>query len=436
MIFATSCKKDNIVVPITPQDSVVRITNNITTNTTFTSDKKYLLCGFIYVRDNAILTIEAGTIIKGDKQTVGTLIIERGSKLIAQGTKDKPIVFTSNGPKGYRTRGDWGGIILCGKAPVNIENPQIEGGPTSQYGGTDIHDNSGILKYVRIEYAGYPFQPDKEINGLTFAGVGDGTEIDYVQVSYSNDDSFEWFGGTVNVKHIVSLSGLDDDFDTDNGFNGKLQYLLAIREKSVADISGSNSFESDNDASGSDNVPITNPIFSNVTVFGPKTTDNNLTSNISINYKNAMHFRRNTKLNVFNSVFIGYPNGLLLDGIKCQNFAENGDLKIKNTYIINSDIDKFFNVATNNTWTKEQLKEWYFTSEFNNDTLKTTNVGLNTNIDINVPVLIPQSNSIVFGKSSYDNLNMFFIHEDFIGAFGNEDWTVGWCNFNPQHTDY
>ncbi len=191
-----------------PATSVTIDAGDISTNTTWTKNNVYLLNGWVYVIDGVTLTIEAGTIIRGDKANKAALIVERGGKLIANGTVSEPIIFTSNQAPGSRTYGDWGGVILCGKALVNKVDPQIEGGPRSHYGGTDDTDNSGSLKYVRIEFPGIAFQPDKEINGLTFGGVGSGTTIDYIQVSYSGDDSYEWFGGKVNCKHMIALQGM------------------------------------------------------------------------------------------------------------------------------------------------------------------------------------------------------------------------------------
>lgn len=233
----------------------------------------YILKGWVYIANGAELTIEPGTIIKGDKQTKAALIAERGGKLIAQGTATSPIVFTSEEAKGNRRPGDWGGIILCGKAETNEGEKQIEGGPRTKFGGNDDADNSGVLKYVRIEFAGYPFQTDQEINGLTLGAVGSGTTIDHVQVSYSNDDSFEWFGGTVNCDHIIAYKGWDDDFDTDNGFSGRVQFGLSVRDSKIADKSQSNGFESDNNANGSNSEPHTSAVFSNITFIGPKAVD-------------------------------------------------------------------------------------------------------------------------------------------------------------------
>ena len=182
------------------------------------------------MKDGATLTIEPGTVIRGSKANKGALIIEKGAKIMAEGTLDNPIVFTSNQDAGSRSYGDWGGVILLGKATVNKVDPIIEGGPTSTYGGSDDADNSGIIKYVRIEFPGIAFQPDKEINGLTFGGVGSGTTIDYIQVSYSGDDSYEWFGGAVNVKHLIAFRGWDDDWDTDYGYHGMAQFCVDLRD--------------------------------------------------------------------------------------------------------------------------------------------------------------------------------------------------------------
>lgn len=221
----------------------------------------------VYVRNGATLTILPGTVIRGDFNTKGTLIITKGSKLIADGNQSQPIVFTSNNPIGNRNEGDWGGVIVLGNAinnqPGGVAN--IEGLPPStntQHGGNNDNDNSGIIRYVRIEFAGIPLEPNKEINGLTFGSVGKQTLVDYVQVSYCGDDSFEWFGGTVNCKHLISYSTIDDDFDTDFGYRGNVQFGLAIRNENLSDAAGdSNCFESDNDAQGSVAQPLTAPIF-------------------------------------------------------------------------------------------------------------------------------------------------------------------------------
>ena len=269
----------------------VVVSGNITTNTTWTKNNTYLLSGFVYVKDGATLTIEPGTVIEGQNLSKGSLIVTRGAKIMASGTPDEPIVFTSD--QNSPSYGDWGGVIICGKAPTNASNNGvdgeglIEGGVGELYGGSDPNDNSGVLRYVRIEYAGIAFQPNNEINGLTMGGVGAGTTIEYVQVSYANDDSFEWFGGTVNCKYLIAYRGLDDDFDCDFGYSGNIQFAYAQRDPGVADISGSNGFEIDNDANGTGRTPKTRPTFSNVTIVGP-------TGTFDPNFKRGNHLRRNS----------------------------------------------------------------------------------------------------------------------------------------------
>jgi hypothetical protein len=304
---------------------------DISSDITLHANKVYYLDGWVYIKEGATLTIEPGTIIRGSKANKGALIVEKGAKIMAEGTLENPIVFTSNQDAGSRSYGDWGGVILLGKATVNKADPIIEGGPTSTYGGSDDADNSGILKYVRIEFPGIAFQPDKEINGLTFGGVGSGTSIEYIQVSYSGDDSYEWFGGTVNVKHLIAFRGWDDDWDTDYGFRGMAQFCVALRDPDVADPgSGSNNFESDNDATGSTDTPFTSAVFCNISSFGPRATP---ATSVNVNFKRGMHLRRNTRLNIYNSILAGYLTGLFIDGTAAQANATNGDLNLNNVIL-------------------------------------------------------------------------------------------------------
>jgi hypothetical protein len=310
--------------------TVVNVTTNITTNTTWTADKTYKLTGLIYVLNNATLTIQAGTLIKGVYTNTGSaLIITKGAKINAIGTAAAPIVFTSAKAPGTRAPGDWGGIILLGKAGFNLGGGlnNIEGitaTVNTQYGGgtTPIDtDNSGTMKYCRIEFPGFVLSPNNEINGLTLGSVGNGTVIDYIQVSHCNDDSFEWFGGSVNCKHLVSYRGLDDDFDTDNGYKGVVQFALAIREPSLADnpsISTSEGFESDNNAGGttSSGTDNTTAIFSNCTLIGPSVRATIApTASVATGHERALRLRRATELKVYNSIFLDFKNNILfIDG--------------------------------------------------------------------------------------------------------------------------
>ncbi|QIX61221.1 T9SS type A sorting domain-containing protein [Hymenobacter sp. BT18] len=413
------------------QAPVVTVKDKITTNTTWTSNNVYLLDGFVRVADGATLTIEPGTVIKGKKDTQGTLIIEQGGKLMADGKPNQPIVFTSNSPKGSRARGDWGGVILLGRAPQNISGTTavIEGGVNGVFGGTVANDNSGVLRYVRIEFPGVAFQPDNEINGLTLGGVGSGTIIDHVQVSYSGDDSYEWFGGSVNAKHLISFRGLDDDFDSDNGFSGKVQYAVSLRDPEVADISGSNSFESDNDKNGSANSPKTSAVFSNVSSFLPAST------NLNSDYKRAMHIRRNSALSVFNSVFTGWPTGLLLDGTPTEANATSGELQLKNNVLASSKSN--FAAASGSTY---DVAGFFNAATRGNQLTTTDALGLDANnFSLTAPKFLPQAASILQAGADFTDTKIsgeFFDKVAFRGAFGTEDWTAGWTNFDPQNTDY
>lgn len=378
--------------------TTVTKSGEITSNETWTASNIYKIEGFLYVRSGATLTIEAGTLIRGDKDTKGTLIIERGAKINAVGSAANPIVFTSNQAAGSRDYGDWGGIILCGKATINVPGgeAQIEGGPTSYYGGAtapDDADNSGTMKYVRIEFPGIPFAPDKEINGLTLGGIGTGTTIDHIQVYRSGDDSYEWFGGKVNCKYLVASFGWDDDFDTDYGFSGMVQYAVALRDSAIADPgSGSNGFESDNDASGSTNTPQTSPIFSNVSMFGPKVSP---ATSINTNYKRAMHLRRNTAIQIYNTIFAGYKDGLLIDGSASEANCISDLLKVDHVSIAGTSGTDLL-VNSGSTF---DIKTWFSMVAKENDTLASNaNLMITDPFNYGNPDFRPMSGSPVLGN--------------------------------------
>jgi hypothetical protein len=325
LILITSCRKIEVDDNGTNNngsntgDDLV-LSGKINSDKTLQSGKTYKLKGTVYVVEGAKLTIESGVTIQGEKSSRGTLVITRGTQIIANGTVDKPVVFTSD--QANPQRGDWGGIVILGRAKTNSSFNgvagvgEIEGGVNNAeglglYGGDDDNDNSGVLKYVRIEYAGYAFLPDKELNGITFGGVGRGTVVDHVQVSWANDDSFEWFGGSVDCKYLISYKTLDDDFDMDNGFSGRIQFGIALRDSTVADQSQSNGFEIDNDAGGSALNPQTSAIISNFTVIGPRATAASIGNS---NFRRGIHTRRNSAVSIVNSIIIGWPIGWNLDG--------------------------------------------------------------------------------------------------------------------------
>jgi hypothetical protein len=347
--LVSGCKKDDkdddVILP--PADRPVKdVSGNLTGNILWDKDTVYRLNGVVNVgvdsiqtgttpQATGILTIEAGTVIVGKKGTAGlnpgTLVIHRGSKIYAEGTAAKPIIFSS--AESSKAPGDWGGLVVCGKATNNQPGgfATLEGSYGAHHGGSDNADNSGIIKYVRLEYAGFPILTDKEINTLTLGSVGSGTVVSYVQASYGLDDAFEWFGGTVNCDHLVAFKTTDDDFDCDFGYRGRVQFAVSFRSANLADpVSGSNSFEVDNDGGGSTNAPFTAPLFSNVSVFGPKQDS---TTSIDANFRRALHLRRSNKIKIYNSFFTGYPQGVVIDGGNTRTYAESDELVIKNSVL-------------------------------------------------------------------------------------------------------
>ena len=413
----TNYDPQNTVYPATTVD----VTTNITTDTHWTACNTYYLRGQIYVKNNATLTIDAGVVIKGDHTAVGAgLFVTKGSKVNAVGTATSPIVFTSDNAPGSRNKGDWGGVILLGQASYNINGGvnNIEGIAAStdtEYGGgatPNDNDNSGILKYVRIEFGGYIYAANQEINGLTFGAVGRGTTIDYVQVSHSNDDSFEWFGGTVNCKHLVAFRGLDDDFDTDNGYSGNVQFILGVRDPQVSDnplVSTSEGFESDNNATSTAVSPYTSAIFSNCTMVGP-TYRLGLPNGgtLASGYKRAARLRRNTQLKIYNSLFLDYLEGLHIDGVTTEANATANTLKWKNNILAGIvTTAKTLQVNTGSTF---DIATWYAA---NNNTTVTSNTGLLTNpYDVTNATTYtgldyrPATSSIVASGADFSDINL------------------------------
>ena len=352
------------------------VSSDISTNTTWSSGTVVLLQNKIYVTNGATLTIEPGVVVRGDQATGGTLIVSRGSKINAQGTATNPIVFTSNQAAGSRNLGDWGGVVLLGNARNNQPGgvAVIEGGldpVKAQFGGTDDTDNSGVFSFVRIEFGGIPFQVDKEINGLTMGSVGSGTKIDHVQCSFTNDDSFEWFGGTVNAKYLVAFRGLDDDFDTDFGYRGNVQFGLIVRDPNIADQSSSSTsegFESDNDANGTNAMPYTAPVFSNITLIGPYRGSTGNT--IDAKFRRALRLRRNTYTSVFNSIFTDFPTGIHIDGSAAIANALSDSLRFENNVFAGMGTGKNLDVSSTTV-----IRTW-FNSNGNDTTLASNASGL------------------------------------------------------------
>lgn len=329
-ILAGACKKDlnKDEKPLIPVPGIIldTLVGEISVNTIVTED--VYLHGLVYVKPGVTLTINPGLTVYGSLNTngglfdsvnlfknKGTLCVERGARLIAQGTCTSPIIWTSDDkiPNGSRKVGDWGGVVLYGNGIIHTRT----GGSTNRYeafdivpndtrnfyGGTNANDNSGTMTYNRIEFAGgVVTAPNKEVNGLTLCAVGAGTTIHHIEVLKSGDDAFEFFGGSVNMHHLLSYANKDDDFDFDEGYNGNMQFLVGVRDTS-ADNSGSHLIETDNDGSASQFTPYTVPFIANATLIG-NTVRKNRNDNPNSFFEGVVKSRRSTSLRLVNSYLI------------------------------------------------------------------------------------------------------------------------------------
>lgn len=390
LLVFTSCE-DEI---IDPNELVLQGT--LLEDKTLTKDKIWTLKGYVYVPEGITLTIEEGTLIESDIAEKGALIIERGGKIMAEGTAQEPIIFTSGND--FPQPGDWGGIVILGRAKTNQGEPTIEGGIGRQFGGTNDDDNSGVLKYVRIEYAGVAAFANSEVNALTLGGVGRGTTIEYVQTYYANDDAFEFFGGTVSPKYLVAVATADDDYDFDMGYTGTIQYAISKRDPLFVDGGDAgNGVECDNDGAGSTLTPTTKPTLLNFTLVGP-------TSSQSLpNHNLAMRFRRGTNFVVRNSVFYGYMKGGLQieSDITVQSFAD-GSSEFTNNIIHSVDTTKILITKSPSILSQEAM---------------TTKVN--------------QSNNTLWTNSSSPVTNGFETISGNVGAIpqGTTNWLLGWTRF-------
>jgi hypothetical protein len=439
----------------------------VTANKTLTSNKEWALDGLVYVQPGVTLTIQPGTLIKGvpgvpgdTTKPGGGLIIAKGATINANGSAAAPIIFTSSRAAGTRKPGDWAGIIILGKADINAgDSARIEGVPgvppgvSPYYGGSINTDNSGIFRYVRIEYAGYRLSDGNEINGLTLGGVGSGTQIDHVQVSYSNDDAIEIFGGTVNLKYVIALAPRDDAFDFDFGYTGKLQFGLSWIDSLYADQSQSNGIECDNNATGSTALPNTRPVLSNFTIIGLPLAST-AAKNVPIfdqpglfgTYGRGNHWRRNSSFVLRNSIVMGYTRGVSLDGSLGSTQQKYQGTSTPVAFLKQNLVHAFTTVfaVEGGTYTAAA-----FATKAAADGNSAFTGAPNTSIKLTNPFnkIIPGFFLPVGGASpspaltgavyDADLTDPFFDQTGaFRGAAGTSNWAAGWANFNPNATAY
>ncbi len=453
--------------PPPPTEKRAELVGNITGTRTLSKDTVYSLKGFVNVQPDGILNIPAGTRIEGDFESQGALLTVRGGgsrrsgRIFAQGTAQEPIVFTSERAVGSRRRGDWGGIVLNGLGCNNGSGGTLIGeGNTGAHGGTLPTDTSGVLKYVRVEFGGTKITPDNEINGFTFNSVGNGTVLEYLQAHYIADDAFEWFGGNVNCKYLVATGCDDDNFDIDNGYNGKIQFGVVVQDRGLAN----RGYEVNNDGQGSSNrssAPVsslTSPIVYNVTLIGTGVARANDDNN------DGMYLRGNSQGQYWNQLVLNFGGfGAVVDGSGSINQYRDDSLQVRNSIFANLGLLGLGNPAGASVGTGV-WGAFRRSSSTGYDTVDATtglnfftkaagrgnrnftsrdgilrNVNFSSPMNGTKPDLRPAANSPALTGAANPTQNPldqtarytgdktgFFQAVDFVGAMKDTDWTEGW----------
>ena len=407
---------------------------------TCTNDNLYLLDGKTFVTNGAVLKIQAGTRIEGIYKEVAeeasALIITKGSKIIAEGSETAPIVFTANteNPK----VGDWGGLILLGEAPTcrgndniieGVDKPTIPAGVDVTFGGSNKEDNSGILRYVRVEYAGASIGDGNEINSFTFGGVGSGTTVEYCQAYYGADDSFEFFGGTVNARYLISVAANDDNFDFDWGYQGNLQFLVAVLDADAPYTKDANGIECDHEKGTGEETPKTRPVISNLTIVGTPNGETSLFDPADESINNVLYgtrFRESTRFVLRNSVVYGYKNVIFVDDAKGDEI----------TATVTDDV-AFTNDVTKCVFADNVIGAISGANHIKGDWTPGSSNSL-TNID-NMGILFPFNTRFYFSSrrpalsadddpaltgAVFTNLDGFFIHTTYKGALSEDNYWI------------
>jgi hypothetical protein len=408
--------------------SSVNVTGTITASTTWTANNRYVLNDYVGVVAPATLTIEPGTVIYGGDGRA-TLFVQRGARIVADGTARRPIIFTSPQRTGSRAQRDWGSLVVLGGAPINVPGGQafMEGLPSEtgySYGGTNPSDSSGVLRYVRLEFGGFEIATGQEINGLTLAGVGNGTVVDHIEVLQNKDDAFEFFGGTVNAKHLLGVGFADDGLDFDNGHSGSVQFVALIR-RAGNDEDDANFFETDNHLNSFTLTPFTNPQVYNVTGVREPGTRGNY----------GMVIRRGSGG--------GFYNVLLTDARRAPvtmrddatfAHATAGELRIDNSILFGDFSAAGFPGSSDRG---DATRNFVFTTMTRNRNVDPMlAIGTPSLTDTLMPDLMPREGSPALDRSYVANPpdNGFLEQVDFIGAVGpGHDWILsGWASFSDN----
>ena len=394
------------------------VSGNITSDTTWSGE--ILMHGAIFVKPPATLTIQPGTVVYGEKATKALLVIERGAKIHAVGTKDNGILFTSDQPAASRQRADWGGFCINGYATLNVPGgTKLGEGDSGTFGctaGVDCNDadNSGTMQYVREEYSGIQFTPDNELNGIAFQGVGSGTTIDHIQVAYSKDDCIEFFGGTVNMHHAIMTACGDDTLDWTDGWRGKVQFVVGQQKGDECN----NGIEADNLDKANESLPRSNPTIYNATFIGH---DNATSVNA---YGKGLQLRRGTAGTLKNFIVMGFnQGGVDLNDASTQAQADGGALVVDNNIFYNNTLSGAAYNFYPNTAT-------VFTTTFMTSTMQHNYVGdplLGAAFNLTSPDFRPGAGSPAINGTvpvATPPSDGFFTAVNYIGAVDpNNDWT-------------
>ncbi|WP_085536493.1 hypothetical protein [Massilibacteroides vaginae] len=392
MVISASCSNDND--PITepePEPADTELLGELTGKLTLKSGNAYNLTGGFTVKSGATLTIEPGvTIIAKEDDIVDYILVEQGAKILAEGTASNPIIMTSE----KKEPGAWGGLHICGKAKINVTGGTAKSEiGNATYGGNEDADNSGKLRYIRLEYTGYSFDEEHEANGVTFYGVGNGTVVEYLQAYKGSDDGFEWFGGSVNVKYLVATSCSDDSFDWTQGWRGKGQFLVAYQEnESTLGYDCDCLIEADNDSKVFGASPVSAPVLANLTLIGNNSTVGT----------RGIRLRAGTQAKIYNALVDGKKNTLTTETTETETALDNGTSILNNIWLA----------------TSFSGKEGIYTSEkFNAAQGNAQNKAFTL------------SNKYIGTEAGGTDLSSdsFFAKAEYKGAVASEnDWTKGW----------
>lgn len=390
----------------------------ITEDTTFFGDLEYLLRGVVVVGNDAdpvTLTIRAGATVLGEVKTTGTLVISRHADIVADGTAKAPVVFTSSAPPGARARGDWGGLVINGRAPVNQGVEGVGAAGTGSYGGTASDDSSGSLRFVRIEFAGAELATDQSIAGLQLAGVGDQTTIEHVQVHRAGSDGIGVFGGTVNLRRVVVSQSDDDGIDWSEGWTGRGQWVVV--QSPQGEDAGGNGIEGGNLSIAPDAEPISDPILANVTLIG------------NDEGSAGLFLRQGTRGQVWNVLASGYARACIdVDDEETWGHLVAGEIDVRNA--------RFACPALAIVDDEDLTDDGTFNLADPLDFVAWLTEPPRGNADLEMPGWTGSPTSPTapsFGSTETTKQagpdDAFFEGNDIVGAVGDEDWTSDWTAY-------